>query len=214
MNRSQRVALALFFALGLAAAAAAQDEKKPQELPPGHPAVTTPPASTGGLPPVPEGSGTGEQGLTWEVPKSWTAETPSSSMRRAQYRVSGEAGDGECVVYYFGPGQGGGARANVERWAGQFTQPDGSSSLEKASIRELEVAGMAVTTIEVTGAYSGSMTMRGAPQQGPQPGQMLLGAVVEGPDANWFFKLTGPEATLSAQRDAFAAMIGSLHQGK
>lgn len=213
MNRLSLTLLAFLLASALAGTAAAQDEKKPHELPPGHPPMTVPPASTGGLPPVPEGSGTGEMGLAWKVPEGWTAETPSSSMRRAQYRITGEAGDGVCVVYYFGPGQGGGARANVERWAGQFTQPDGGSSLEKASIREREVEGMTVTTIEVTGTYSGSMTMGGA-QQGPQPGQMLLGAVVEGPDANWFFKLTGPEATLTAQRDVFAAMIGSLHQGE
>jgi len=212
MHRFTLALLVFLVASTLAAAVAAQDPK-PQELPPGHPQMTVPPASTGGLPAVPEGSGTGEKGLTWKVPEGWTAEAPSSSMRRAQYRVAGEAGDGECVVYYFGPGQGGGARANVERWAGQFTQPDGGSSLEKASIRELEVEGMPVTTIEVTGTYAGSMTMRGA-AQGQEPGQMLLGAVVEGPDANWFFKLTGPEATLTGQRDAFAAMIGSLHQGE
>ena len=31
-------------------------------------------------------------------------------MRRAQYRISGSGGDAECVVFYFGPGQGGDAR--------------------------------------------------------------------------------------------------------
>jgi hypothetical protein len=48
-------------------------------------------------------------------------------MRRAQYKVPGPAGAGECVVFYFGPGQGGDAQSNAERWASQFTQPGGRS---------------------------------------------------------------------------------------
>jgi hypothetical protein len=39
---------------------------------------------------------------------------------------------------------------------------------------------------------------------------MLLGAIAEGPDAPWFFKFTGPEATVRAQRQAFVGMMRSL----
>jgi hypothetical protein len=52
------------------------------------------------------------------------------------------------------------------------------------------------------------MMTGGAVEQ--KPGYALLGAIVEGPDANWFFKLTGPAATVDAQRQAFEAMVGSL----
>jgi hypothetical protein len=44
-------------------------------------------------------------------------------------------------------------------------------------------------------------------------GQMLLGAVAEGSDANWFFKLTGPQETVENQRGAFRAMMDSLKPG-
>ena len=65
---------------------------------------------------------------------------------------------------------------------------------------------------EVTGTYSGGMTMMtGASQE--LADHMLLGAIAEGGDANWFFKLTGPETTLEPQRDAFRAMIESLQRG-
>src|SRR5262245_13287452 len=78
-----------------------------QTIPPGHP-----PAGGPSRPPAPSpGSGTGAQALTWTVPAGWTAETPSSSMRRAQYRIQGPGGPAECAVFYFGPGQGGDARA-------------------------------------------------------------------------------------------------------
>ncbi len=162
--------------------------------------------------PVPPGTGSGEMALTWTSPQSWTAETPSSSMRRAQYRVPGVAGDAECVVFYFGPGEGGDAMANALRWADQFTQPDGRSSRELLQISEIEVNGIPVLMSEVTGTYSGGMAMMGQPAE-VLPDYMLLGAVAAGPDANWFFKLTGPEATVEANRDAFEGLIGSLQTG-
>jgi hypothetical protein len=70
---------------------------------------------------------------------------------------------------------------------------------------------MSVLLIEVTGTYGGGGPMMGGGE--PQPDSMLLGAVAEGPDANWFFKLTGPEETVRAQREAFEAMVRSLRQG-
>lgn len=180
------------------------------ELPAGHPAVgETPSGMT--VAPVPPGSGTGTSGLGWTAPGDWTAETPSSNMRRAQYRVPGEAGDAECVVFYFGPGEGGDAMANALRWADQFTQPDGRSSRELLQTSEIDVNGISVMMSEVTGTYSGGMPMMGQPAQ-VLPDHMLLGAVAAGPDANWFFKLTGPEATVEAQRSAFDGMIRSLRR--
>jgi hypothetical protein len=61
----------------------------------------------------------------------------------------------------------------------------------------------------VSGTYDGGMTMTAAPAT-PKPGYALLGAIVEGPDANWFFKLTGPQATVSSQREAFLGLIRSV----
>ena len=41
-------------------------------------------------------------------------------------------------------------------------------------------------------------------------GSVLLGAIADGPDAKWFFRATGPQATLEAQRAAFDRMIRSI----
>ncbi len=177
-------------------------------LPPGHPPLT-PATPEGRIAPPPPGSGTGTAGLTWEAPAGWIEETPSSAMRRAQYRIPGPGGDGECVVFYFGPGQGGDAEANARRWADEFLQPGGGSSREVLETERLEVAGVDVLLAEVTGTYGGGMTMTGAPQP-ERTGYMLLGAIAAGLDANWFFKLTGPEATVRPQKEAFRAMIRSL----
>jgi hypothetical protein len=160
----------------------------------------------------PAGSGSGETGLQWQIPSSWQQEQRSSAMRKAQYRVPGEAGDGECVVFYFGPGQGGDPMSNAIRWADQFIQPDGSPSRDHLVTEEIDVAGIPVLLSEVTGTYGGGMAMAGGAPQTLE-NYMLLGAVAQGPDANWFFKFTGPEATVAANKDAFRGMLESLASG-
>ena len=159
-----------------------------------------------------DSSGTGGSGLAWQAPDGWIAVTPSSRMRRAQYRVPGPGGDGECAVFYFGPGQGGGAEANISRWASQFIQPDGRDSHELIETTRFEVNGRQVLQGEVTGTYSGGGPMMGGSAE-PLPGYMLLGAIVEGPDASWFFKFTGPEQTVREQKEAFGAMLRSIRAG-
>jgi len=161
---------------------------------------------------VPEGAGTGKTALAWTAPSAWISEKPASSMRRAQYKVPGSAGDGECVVFYFGPGQGGDPVSNANRWAEQFSLADGSPAASTMTTSELEVGGLKVFVVEVAGTYSGGMTMTAAPPT-PKPDYRLLGAVAPGPDANWYFKFTGPDATVKQQRDAFLAMVRSLKHG-
>jgi hypothetical protein len=133
-------------------------------------------------------------------------------MRKAQYRVPGPGGDGECVVFYFGPGQGGDPQSNVDRWASQFKRADGSPAKGEAKMSAFDVGNLKVIEVEVAGTYSGGMTMgMGAAEE--KPGYVLLGAIAEGPDANWFFKLTAPEKTARAQRAAFERMVKSLRKG-
>ena len=197
-------------------AATTQPAPDPQadrgELPAGHPPLSGAASTDSLIAPPPPGSGTGETGLTWTAPEGWISETPSSAMRRAQYRVPGPGGDGELVVFYFGPGQGGDAMSNAVRWANQFAQPDGRAPQEAMKTEEIRVGDTPVLLTEVSGTYSGGMTMMtGASQE--LADHMLLGAIAQGGDANWFFKLTGPRATVEPQRAAFRAMIESLRRG-
>ena len=149
-------------------------------------------------------------GLTWTMPADWIQEPPANMMRQAQYRVPGPGGDGQCVVYYFGAGQGGGPQANAERWADQFEQPDGRSSREVLVTTESETNGLPTLLVEVTGTYKeGGMMMTGGPET-INPGYMLKAAIVEGPDAHWFFKFTGPEETVRATAEQFQALVDSI----
>jgi hypothetical protein len=183
------------------------------QLPPGHPPIDA--ASGGGAPslqPPPAGSGTGASALAWDLPKGWVEEKPDSQMRRAQYRVPGPGGDAQCAVFYFGPGQGGDPMSNAKRWAGQFELPGGGSAERTMKTSNAKVGELSILTVEVHGTYKGGMTMTAEPAKAV-PGSMLLGAVAEGPDANWFFKLTGPEATVQAQRASFDSLVKSLKRG-
>jgi hypothetical protein len=183
------------------------------QLPTGHPPMSSP-SSPGMSSPIdpPPGSGTGASALEWTDPEGWQAVTPSSNMRRAQYLVPGDGGDAECVIFYFGPGQGGDPEANVLRWADQFGQADGRPSRDVLQTEEVRIGDISVLLAEVTGIYSGGMAGIGGPRE-LLPGFMLLGAVAQGPDANWFFKFTGPESTVRANREQFLGLIESLRQG-
>ena len=177
-----------------------------EDLPPGHPTVDQPNANTMLVAPVIDQ----QTLLSWDSPEGWIEEPPANSMRQAQYRVPGEAGDGQCVAFYFGAGQGGGTMANAERWADQFTQPDGRSSRELLQTEEMQVGERSVLVVRVTGTYNEGGMMMGGSAPKTMPGYMLLGAVVEGPDSNWFFKLTGPEQTVSDNEEQFLGLVASV----
>jgi hypothetical protein len=143
-------------------------------------------------------------GVTWDVPAAWTEQAPRS-MRVATYAVPAAKGHGpgECAVFFFGAGQGGGVEANVERWARQF---EGNPKPERSS---RQVGRWRVTEVALAGTYlaPGGPAMQ---SQGQLPGYRLSGAIVEGPGGSVFFKLTGPEATVAAAKGDLAALLSSL----
>ena len=164
------------------------------------------------VPGMPSAAGkTQEQaGLVWTAPSGWTEEPPSSAMRKAQYSVPPAAGDtepGQCAVFYFGAGQGGDIKGNVDRWAAQFA--DASGNHPTPQISEGRVSGLKVMRVSTQGTYTPGAMSGGDPT--PKPEQMLLGAIVEGAESNWFFKCTGPKKTMEANRAAFESLVESIH---
>jgi hypothetical protein len=93
-------------------------------------------------------------GLNWEAPAAWKSEP--RQMRAANYVIPPAAGDsepGECAVYYFGPGQGGGVEANVRRWISQFEAPSGGPADALTKRSEKTVNGIKLTILDVAGTY-------------------------------------------------------------
>ena len=141
-------------------------------------------------------------GLRWTPPAGWKGEG-ARPMRAATYTVD----DAECVVYFFGAGQGGGIEANVERWKGQFRQPGGKPVEVKPGRRTIH--GLAVTTVDISGEYSG-MGGPVAAEKSMKSGYRLLGAIVEGPGGNIFLKFTGPAKTIAANQKKFEQLLESF----
>jgi hypothetical protein len=141
--------------------------------------------------------------LKWTAPAGWVSKGPSP-MRAATYQV----GDAECVVYFFGQGQGGSVDANLARWGSQFTvngQPAPAKTARKT------IHGLNVTTMDASGTYVATGGMAMTPQP-PKADSRMLAAIVEGPGGNVFIKFTGPNKTVTSNAAKFDALVSSFEK--
>ncbi len=168
----------------------AMDPHSGMVMPPNHP-----PLSGGDAPtsmPVPS------RLLKFTTPSRWKEEAPAP-MRVAQYRlprVGDDPDDGLVAVSSF-PSMRGRTQMNIERWIGQFSQPDGRASKDLAKTSEFDVGGMKVTVLSISGTYEG------------RPNQRMLAAIIDTPDGPWFVKMTGPARTIAENEAAFDAFVRS-----
>jgi hypothetical protein len=180
-----------------APAPGANDAAHATELPAGHPKLGRRGPSTLAPPPVDEAPS-----LSWIAPSAWQVQTKPSAMRLATYvapRAPGDLEDAELRIARAG----GSIDDNVERWIGQFDDAGKDERTEK------QVRGLRVTFVEVGGTYlGGGMPISEAAAK--RKHWALLGAIVEGRGTPYFFKLTGPAATVRAARPAFEALIESV----
>ena len=149
-------------------------------------------------PSAPAGSGAKE--VVWTAPASWSQLPNASAMRKATLKIpraAGDADDGELSVI----AASGGVDANVQRWAGQFGGAKPTSESRTPN-------GLKVTVVSMKGTFSGGMPGMGA--GGPKENYMLLGAIVDLGEEQWFFKATGPEKTMTAAKKDFDAFVASL----
>jgi hypothetical protein len=148
-------------------------------------------------------------GLTFKAPESWKSVPVKSSMRRAQLKVAPAEGDdfaAELVVYAF-PGGAGTVDQNVKRWQAQFKDAEGKPP--KVESKALKGKNVEVTRVETSGHYTPS----NFPGMAPEPERdnaRLLGAIVVTEKVGYFFKMVGPEKTMTGLKPAFDEMIGSI----
>src|SRR5262245_33922402 len=83
------------------------------------------------------------------TPATWVKEKTASKLRTAQFKlpkVGDDKEDAEVVVFALG----GGAKANIARWKGQFK---GGS---EGKVTELKIAGSAANRLEIDGTFTGT----------------------------------------------------------
>jgi hypothetical protein len=151
-------------------------------------------------------------GVIFTPPSDWT-DLGASGMRQAEFAfgpVADETDSATVAVYYFGPNSGGGVTDNINRWIGQMSVADGGNPEDEADKTEFTVDGMPAHMVQIAGTYNASM---GGPMSGntvPMEDYRMAAVVLEGPEGNIFFKLTGPDQTAEEMIEGFKAMIHAV----
>jgi hypothetical protein len=138
----------------------------------------------------------GDGSVTWQLPEGW-ALAKGSSARYATIAISGGDGSkGELAVTHF-PGDVGGDLANVNRWRSQI------------GLEPVDEAALATSVAEIT---AGPKSIKMVDATGPQT-RCAAGWVAHGGET-WFFKFTGPDALVGAEKAKFTAFLESVRFNK
>jgi hypothetical protein len=206
MNVS-RTALALALALSTLAACASRSTTaaSAQHSADGTASKTPPPA---------EKQASAKTPSAFPVQEGWKVETPTSAMRKAQFTLphaEKDAKDASLVVYYFGA-QAGTFQANLDRWCGQFQQPDGRASADVLKQSTREVNGIPVHEVDLSGTYVAE-TAPGSGEHVHEEGWRMLAAVFEAKDGPYYAKLVGPAATVAKWEASFRKFVETARPG-
>jgi hypothetical protein len=150
-------------------------------------------------------------GFSLSAPEGWQRVRPKSGIVETEFSIPGgddAAAAGRMTVM----GAGGSVADNISRWYGQFSQPDGSATKDRATTKTLKIAGCDVTIVDVAGTYK---DMPGGPFAGgaaiERPNYRMLAAIVETPrGSREFLKFYGPAATVGAHADGFRSMVEGM----
>ncbi len=148
------------------------------------------------------------------VPADWKKVEPQSSIVQFEFTAPADAKEGDEKARITMMAASGSIDANIERWYGQFEQPDGKSTKEKATIEKFDVDGLTVHWVEIPGSFKDSMG------RGPFSGgktvlrkdYRMLGAIIVAKDQeqNYFIKLTGYKDVVAKLADAFKKSLKEL----
>lgn len=167
------------------------------DLPPGHPPIPgMPPGMPAATPPspAPAASQAGMHPIRWAAPDHWIAKE-LSQLRKASYDVHGRGGIADFSIISLA-GAAGGLHANVNRWRGQIGLDPQSPAEIDATVRHMDSAGLHFDVVEFAST-------------GADP-QRVIGAELTVSGETWFFKLTGPDAVVAAERETFIRFVQTV----
>ncbi|MCE2925717.1 MAG: hypothetical protein LW822_09780 [Phycisphaeraceae bacterium] len=144
-------------------------------------------------------------GINLRVPPGWkpvpVASTPFAPV--ADLRFASPAGEARAAFFVV---EGGGKDANLQRWQRQMT------GVREPLITISEIAGLAVTRIDMLGEYRG-MTPTGAAAP-PVPNTRFVGVIIEGAARPVQVRITGPKEAVDAGLPSLDAMLGQMTMPK
>jgi hypothetical protein len=138
----------------------------------------------------------GAPSLRWEAPPDWRPK-PVTAMRKGSYAVGPAGAEADLSITAF-PGEVGGLAANVNRWRDQVGLPP----LDDAAI------GTVAETFDANGLHFTLVDFAGP---SALDRHRILAALASWQGATWFFKLTGPDTLVEAEKPAFSSFLKTIH---
>ncbi len=143
-------------------------------------------------------------GLKSAAPPSWKEEAPTNRMRLAQFklpRAKGDEHDAELVIF---KNAGGSVQANIDRWKGQFSAPEGKSIDDVAKVREIKIGGRDATLLDIHGTYNYKQRPFDPSDKGEKrPDYRMFAVQFEGPQNLYHVRLVGPAKTVEQYQKGF-----------
>jgi hypothetical protein len=182
-------------ALVVLAAGCGRDDIRAYQAPRDEPVVARPaaPEEAGARPPVP-----------WTVPDGWE-ERPGAGMRVASYAVKAPDGRSADISVVALEGGAGGELENVNRWRNQVgldaigeSGLSGTRTVVPAGSRQVTLYEMAGDKPVLDGKYRAR----------------TLAAILPAGEMTVFFKMTGEDALVAAERPKFLAWLKSVDTGE
>jgi hypothetical protein len=143
------------------------------------------------------------------APKTWKDVPPSSSMRLKQFsvpRASGDSADAEIIIFFFGPGQGGGFEDNVARWKGFFKAPEGKTIDQVAKKETAKYGPIKASILDISGTYLFKAAPM-APTSEERPNHRMIAMMLETPNGPYYLRFVGPAKTIAQNKKDFDAWL-------
>jgi hypothetical protein len=154
--------------------------------------------------------GLAEGKIVFEAPMAWVRKQPKSRIIEHEFAIP-VVGEGKEEGRFTVMGAGGGIEANIARWQGQFTQSDGSTTAEKTKTQKLQVNGVEVHYVDISGDYKDSAGPFNPAPAVTRPNYRMLAAIVNSDKlGQYFLKFYGPKDLVAANEKAFQDMVNAL----
>jgi hypothetical protein len=147
--------------------------------------------------------------LTMAAPESWEKKQPRTRIVDVEYGVPAKEAKTDAARLTM-MASGGGVQANIDRWYGQFEQPNNKATKDVAKVEKLELSGLPVHVVDISGKFKDQ-------PRGPfgptvvKENYRMLGAIIETKNAGTYYvKLYGPAETVHENEKEFMGLIKSL----
>lgn len=174
----------------------AQDQSQ-MEMPGDHPNVNAPPQKQVKI----ENGRIHMADFSMEIPSGWKNQDVQSSMRLTKF-VPDSDPKLEIIGFYFGD-QPNMVEGNINRWKGQFSNV--------ADFNKEQVANDQVTYVRINGTFK-KKPFPMAQEYKEVEDYMMLASIIPSSEGPYFFKVTGPKASLEKEIENFKSFMDSYRK--